>query len=95
MFFFSSQNSTNNASDGHRDWDTFIRYVFISSRYVCSNWVPKQLYTDQPSFIKVKMSVVIPHNGLFIHGTSSLSSNKPARHNVYKPEYYALFTLYF
>jgi hypothetical protein len=24
----------NNASDGHHDWDTLIRCVFVSSRYV-------------------------------------------------------------
>jgi hypothetical protein len=52
--FFASQNSMNNASDGHHDWDTLISCVFISSRYVCSKWVAKQLYAYQPSCIKLK-----------------------------------------
>jgi hypothetical protein len=75
LMFFFSQNFMNNVSDGHREWDTLIRWVFISSRDVCSKWILKQLYAYQTSFVKVKCP-------WFIHSMSSLSSNKLTRHNV-------------
>ena len=68
----------NNASDGHHDWDTLIRRVVISSRYVCSKWVRKQLYTYQSSCIKVKCPWLFHTAGCsFTERLRYLQTNRP------------------